>query len=165
MSETVKNKQTNEENEPKLYHPLASVTQAEDELEINSRKYKIIINYKDALDLDQLRQKYDPYLNQYDYIIGDVASEHLRLKGFYGPQRRARMDQRAQTMADYVTEYVNPGSPYYVLQALTPAVRPKTKNRRNTAQKNKGKKRHQPNTSHRRPHQYRNKNRRQGRKK
>lgn len=161
MTEAVKKKQTDEQQAPKLYHPLAKVVQAEDELEINGRTYKIIINYKDALDLDQLREKYDPFLNQYDYLIGDVASDHLRLKGFFGPQRRARMDQRAQTMADYVTEYVNPGSPYFVLQTISPAERPKPKHNKRRPKKQK---RQSPANNHRRLRQHRKKNHRQGRK-
>ena len=50
---------------------------------INGREYEIIANVKDALDSEMLKEKYDPYLDQYDYLVGDVSSEHLRLKGFY----------------------------------------------------------------------------------
>lgn len=115
----------------KLYHPLAEVIQDQSQLQINGRKYQIILNYKDALDLDKLREKYDPFLDQYDYLVGDVASDHLRLKGFFDDRRRVRMDQRFQTMADYVTEYVNPGSPYFVLKSLSPApAGPKHRTRR-----------------------------------
>lgn len=159
MTETSKKKQTDEQQAPKLYHPLAKVVQAENELEINGLKYEIVINYKDALDLDLLREKYDPFLNQYDYLIGDVASDHLRLKGFFGPQRRARMDQRAQTMADYVTEYVNPGSPYFVLKALSPVQRPKP-----NRNKRRPKKRRPTINKHRRSHKRRGRKSRQGRK-
>ncbi|MCI1290614.1 MAG: YutD family protein [Lactobacillus sp.] len=163
MTEAVKKKQTADQQTPKLYHPLAKVVQAEDELEINWRAYEIIINYKDALDLDLLREKYDPFLNQYDYLIGDVASDHLRLKGFFAAQRRARMDQRAQTMADYVTEYVNPGSPYFVLKALSPAERPKVKHGKRRRSKKTNRRQSVNNRHQSRPR--RGKNHRQGRKK
>jgi uncharacterized protein YutD len=104
--------------EPKLYHDLAKVAIEGDTVVINDRHYQVLVNVKDALDEELLAQKYDPYLDQYDLLVGDVASGHLRFKGFYQTSQRVKIDQKSTTVADYLTEYVNPGSPYFIL-ALT----------------------------------------------
>ena len=46
-----------------LYHPLAHVIVNEDIVMINGREYEIIANVKDALDIEMLKEKYDPYLS------------------------------------------------------------------------------------------------------
>ena len=104
------------DKESTLYHPLAHVIINEDFVMINGRKYEIIANIKDALDIDMLKEKYDPYLDQYDYLVGDVSSEHLRLKGFYDENDRVAIDKKANAIVDYLEEYCNPGSAYFVLR-------------------------------------------------
>ena len=39
-------------------------------------------DFKSAFDLDMLAVRYTPLLAQYDYIVGDISAEQLRLKGF-----------------------------------------------------------------------------------
>lgn len=114
----LKNKIDKEKNEPKRYHPLAHVVMGEDLLFIEGRKYEILANEKNALDLAMLKEKYDPFLNQYDYLVGDVSSEHLRLKGFYDSKEHVAIDKKASTIVDYLDEYCNPGSAYFVLHLL-----------------------------------------------
>ena len=99
-----------------LYHPLAHVIINEDIVMINGRAYEIIANVKDALDIEMLKEKYDPYLDQYDYLVGDVSSEHLRLKGFYDENDRVAIDKKANAIVDYLEEYCNPGSAYFILR-------------------------------------------------
>ncbi|MCT6891847.1 MAG: YutD family protein [Lactobacillus sp.] len=106
--------------EQPLRHPLAAVALDNDQLKINKQLYQVIINKDDALDLELMRQKYDPYLDQYDFIVGDLSSDHLRLKGFYQDNAQAAIDRKKQTIADYLLEYCNPGGPYFVLQLLSP---------------------------------------------
>ncbi|BDR60100.1 YutD family protein [Lactobacillus xylocopicola] len=103
-----------------LRHPQAKVVLDEATLKINQQVYQVLVNKQDALDLDSLRQKYDPYLNQYDFLVGDISSEHLRLKGFFQDNVQAAIDRKKQTIADYLIEYCNPGSPYFILQLLSP---------------------------------------------
>lgn len=104
--------------EKKTYHALAKVYRDDNVVVIDDRRYEIIDNVKDALDIEVLREKYAPFLNQYDYLVGDVSSEHLRLKGFYDAQDRAAIDKKANAIVDYLDEYCNPGSPYFVLHLL-----------------------------------------------
>lgn len=104
------------DKEQPLYHHLAHVIVNEDTIMINGRKYEILANVKDALDIELLKEKYDPYLDQYDYLVGDISSEHLRLKGFYDEKDRVAIDKKANAIVDYLEEYCNPGSAYFVLR-------------------------------------------------
>lgn len=113
-----KKKKDEDESGKKLYHSLAKVYRENNIVVIDERRYEILDNVKEALDVEVLREKYDPFLNQYDYLVGDVSSEHLRLKGFYEATDRAAIDKKANAIVDYLEEYCNPGSPYFVLHLL-----------------------------------------------
>ena len=51
-------------------------------IEINNVKYEIVKNYKDALNKEELTEKLTDYFDDFDYIVGDIAYNKLRLKGF-----------------------------------------------------------------------------------
>ncbi len=53
-----------------------------DIIEIKGRKYGILKNYKDALNIEELEEKLTDYFDDFDYIVGDIAYNKLRLKGF-----------------------------------------------------------------------------------
>lgn len=110
------------EKEQPLRHPMVKVVIDEDDkkIKIGEQVYKILINKFDAIDIELLRKKYDPFLNQYDFLVGDISSDHLRLKGFYKDTVRTSIDKKQRAIADYLTEYCNPGSAYFVLQLITP---------------------------------------------
>lgn len=108
------------EQEQPIRHPLADVVQDGKSIKIGEQLYSIIVNERDALDLETLRKKYDPYLDQYDYLVGDVSSEHLRLKGFYKDGARTAIDKKEMAIVDYLTEYCNPGGPYFILELTHP---------------------------------------------
>lgn len=51
-------------------------------IEIENNKYKLIENYNDGFDEEEVKEKYTDFFNEYDYIVGDIAYSKLRLKGF-----------------------------------------------------------------------------------
>lgn len=108
------------EKEQPLRHPLADVAQDGKSIKINKQLYTIVANEREALDVEMLRKKYDPYLDQYDYLVGDVSSDHLRLKGFYKDAVRTSIDKKELAIVDYLTEYCNPGGPYFILELTDP---------------------------------------------
>lgn len=108
------------EKDQPLRHPMATVAIDDDKLKINKQLYRILVNKNDAVDLELLRKKYDPYLDQYDFIVGDISSEHLRLKGFYKDIVRTAIDRKEGAIADYLSEYCNPGSAYFILELISP---------------------------------------------
>ena len=45
--------------------------------------YEVIKNIRDAYNEDKFNEAYlEEYFDSYEYIVGDIASEKLRLKGF-----------------------------------------------------------------------------------
>ena len=52
------------------------------EVIIDNKKYEVIKNYRDALDVTDLEGKITDYYNGFDYILGDYAYGKVRLKGF-----------------------------------------------------------------------------------
>ena len=50
---------------------------------LNNNNYELLHNYKDAFDEEEVKEKFTEYFNDYDYILGDIAYNKLRLKGFY----------------------------------------------------------------------------------
>lgn len=53
------------------------------EITINERKYEVIENVKEAIDVEILEDLVTDYFDDFDYIVGDFAYGKLRLKGFY----------------------------------------------------------------------------------
>ena len=106
----LEDKENRFEKEQPLRHPMAAVSVDGGRIKINKQVYRILINKADALDVEILRRKYDPYLDQYDFLVGDISSEHLRLKGFYKDIVQTAIDRKERAIADYLIEYCNPGS-------------------------------------------------------
>ena len=52
------------------------------EVVIDNKKYEVIKNEKDALDISDLEGKITDYYDNFDYILGDYAYGKVRLKGF-----------------------------------------------------------------------------------
>lgn len=51
-------------------------------IEIDNKKYEVIKNYKDAIDIEDLTGCITEYFDNFDYILGDYAYGKVRLKGF-----------------------------------------------------------------------------------
>ena len=52
-------------------------------IEVNDKKYEVIEDYREAIDLEVLKEKIVDYYDDFDYIVGDWAYGKVRLKGFY----------------------------------------------------------------------------------
>lgn len=51
-------------------------------IKLNNNEYKIIDNYKEGLNIEELEPAFTSFFDMYDYIVGDYAYSKLRLKGF-----------------------------------------------------------------------------------
>lgn len=86
---------------------------------IKNKAYKIKENYREALDLELLEERYSELLDKYDYIVGDMSYGKLRLRGFYeDSNRKAPIDMRISSLEDYLLEYCSFGCAYFVLENL-----------------------------------------------
>ena len=79
-------------------------------LETNHGNFEIIKDYREALDLKSFNDRYVDYLDKYDYIVGDISAEMLRLKGF--------TEENKHTIQDYLMESATPNCAYYVLKRI-----------------------------------------------
>ena len=51
-------------------------------IKINNKTYRLVEEYKNAFDLEVVKEKLTDYFDDFDYIVGDWAYGKLRLKGF-----------------------------------------------------------------------------------
>lgn len=58
------------------------------EINIEDKTYELLTNYKEALNEEEFKEKYTDYFYDYDYIVGDIAYNKLRLKGFYDAKNK-----------------------------------------------------------------------------
>lgn len=88
-------------------------------IQIGSKSYELIQNYREAWNPEAFKQKYSEVLDRYDYIIGDWGYEKLRLKGFLKDNHpKANRDTAFSGITDYINEYCNFGCAYFVLQKV-----------------------------------------------
>ena len=89
----------------------------EEHLLINGEAYTIIENYRDAIQLEALNNRYNDILEKYDYIVGDWGFEQLRLKGFYETSdKKTSSEKQIHYLQDYLYEYCNFGCAYFVIK-------------------------------------------------
>ncbi|WP_413627185.1 YutD family protein [Fructilactobacillus vespulae] len=116
----------------------ANISQTDEEtLDINGHVYKIIANERSAFDLTQFINAFNPIFTHFDYIVGDIGYGQLRLKGFYDDSRNVEQDLKKSAIRDYLYDYVNTGSNYFVLHNLEASIVKETKPKSNQSAKNK----------------------------
>ena len=70
---------------------------------LNNNEYEIIKNYRDAYNEDELESKFTEYFYDYDYVVGDIAYNKLRLKGFYDEKnKKAKKLNNYKFVDDYL---------------------------------------------------------------
>lgn len=87
-----------------------------DQFLVDQDDYRLVVNYRQAFDLDAFKGRYVDYYSKYDFILGDWGHEKLRLKGFYRlGHRKAKPDQLISFLDEYLKEYCNFGCAYFLL--------------------------------------------------
>ena len=86
---------------------------------IDDKKYEVMENVKDALNIEDLEGKITEYYDGFDYILGDYAYGKVRLKGFndktnkyYKPINDIKM------VDDYVEKCCAYGCKYFILKKI-----------------------------------------------
>ena len=86
---------------------------------IDHMHFELVEDYRDAFDEEQFKKKYSEVLNKYDYIVGDIGYEKLRLTGFYRDGKsKVERDKKFSAIQDYLYEYCNFGCTYFVLRKI-----------------------------------------------
>lgn len=124
--------------------------------------FKLVEDYREAFDLEMIEERYTSYLLKYDYIVGDIGYDKLRLRGFYDDHRKGvPLDMKISYLEDYLVEYCNFGCPYFVFERAEKKKndpesyfkrkkKSKRKNRKN--KKNQKNKKQSNNKSHNKQH-------------
>lgn len=98
---------------------LRAVQVSETNLLIDDCAYRVVTNYRDAFNVELLGERYSDVLNRYEYIVGDMGFEQLRLRGFFSDDHQNMpAEQRIGSLEDYLYEYCNFGCPYFVLERM-----------------------------------------------
>ena len=83
---------------------------------INEKKYEIVTDYNDAIDLEEITSKVTEYFDEFDFIVGDWSYGKLRLKGFYkDDNKKATNINSIKNLDDYIKNYCPYGCKYFVL--------------------------------------------------
>ncbi len=78
--------------------------------------YKVEKNYRDAFKLEDFQNKYlEEYYDKYPYIVGDISSEILRLKGFDDNPKSLNY---YGLIDKYIEESCAFGCPHYILSRI-----------------------------------------------
>ena len=85
----------------------------------NDIEFKLIEDYREAFDIEMMENRFTDYLLKYDYIVGDIAYEKLRLRGFFDDHRKGvPIDMKISNLEDYLVEYCNFGCQYFVFERV-----------------------------------------------
>ena len=90
-----------------------------DIVSVDGAKFKIVEDPDDSFDAKRFKERYTDLFEKFDYIVGDMAYDKLRLRGFYEDDVKAvPVDMHISSLEDYLLEYCNFGVVYYVLKRL-----------------------------------------------
>lgn len=89
------------------------------EITLGNGKYEVIKNEKDALNLEELEERFTDYFESFDFILGDYSYGKLRLKGFNNKENKnfKPMNDIA-TLDDYILKYCAFGCRHFVISRL-----------------------------------------------
>ena len=88
-------------------------------IEVETNKYKLIKDYKEAFNLEEFTQRYTEYFKDYDYIVGDIAYSKLRLKGFYNKDnKKVNKINNYQNVDKYLIENCANDCKYFILEKV-----------------------------------------------
>ena len=76
---------------------------------VNNRKYQVLTNYKDGINIEALEEKITEYFDDFDYIVGDIAYGKLRLKGF---NSKTNKNFKELNDVDKVEDYIKKNCAY-----------------------------------------------------
>lgn len=87
---------------------------------INNIEYEVIKNYKDAFNEQEFLDRVTDYYYDYDYIVGDIAYNKLRLKGFYDDKSQKVKDiNNYKFLDDYLKKYCAVDCKYFVVKKVS----------------------------------------------
>ncbi len=88
-------------------------------IKLENTEYELIKNYKNAYDEEEVKESYTDYFTPYDYIVGDIAYNSLRLKGFYDSlNKKANKINNYKNLDTYLKENCANDCKYFILKKI-----------------------------------------------
>lgn len=85
-------------------------------IETEFGQFELVKDYKEAFNLDMFIERYVPVaFNKYMYIVGDVSSEKLRIRGF---NKDPKSPNGFTRIPDYLNESCNYNCAYFILKRI-----------------------------------------------
>lgn len=78
-------------------------------IKIHNKNYQVMKNYKDAINVSEIEEKMTEYFDNFDYIVGDIAYNKLRLKGF---NSKTNKNFKPYNDVDKVSDYIRDNCAY-----------------------------------------------------
>lgn len=86
---------------------------------IDNKIYKVIKDYKNGLNVEDLEGKITDYYDTFDYILGDYAYGKVRLKGFNEKENPNFKEVNDYSKIDeYIKNYCAYDCKYFILQKV-----------------------------------------------
>lgn len=86
---------------------------------LNDIEYEVVKDYKDAIDVDVLKEMFTDYFEMYDYILGDWSYGKLRLKGFCDKNNSKKNKINSyETVDDYIKNYCSYECKYFIIKKI-----------------------------------------------
>lgn len=90
-----------------------------DKIKVEENSYELIENYKEGFNLEDFQNRYTPYFEEYDYILGDYAYSSLRLKGFCEKENKLfKPINDYQKIKDYIKDSCAYDCKYFILRKI-----------------------------------------------
>ena len=88
-------------------------------IEVDNNNYELIKDYKNAFDIEDFQSHYTDYYDNYDYLVGDIAYNKLRLKGFYDDtNKKAKPINNYKNLKKYLEEDCAVDCKYFILKKI-----------------------------------------------
>ncbi|MDO5568502.1 MAG: DUF1027 domain-containing protein [bacterium] len=86
---------------------------------IDNNTYNLIINYKNGFNQSLFTERYTDYFADFDYIVGDIAYNKLRLKGFYDNNNpKVKAINNYNKLKEYLDKNCATECQYFVLKKI-----------------------------------------------
>ena len=89
---------------------------------INDIEYKLIKDYRDCFDYDEVKEKMTDldYFDGFDFVFGDFSYDKLRLKGFCKKGNQSfNSTNDYDKLQDYIDNYCSFGCRYFILEKIS----------------------------------------------
>jgi uncharacterized protein YutD len=83
----------------------------------NENNYELFEDYRNAFNEEMVKDKLTDYFISFDYVVGDISHDTLRLKGFYDSKNKnCREINDFANYKTYLKDYCSYDCKYFVLK-------------------------------------------------